>query len=50
MTCHRSYPFRTKLNKSVTFPKLELALKEFVLNYQHQAILSDAILTEKLNY
>ena len=33
--------------KSVTFPELELSLKEFVLNYQHQAILSDAILIEK---
>ncbi len=36
-----------KRNKSVTFPELELALKEFVLNYQHQAILSDALLIEK---
>ena len=28
-------------------PELELALKEFVLNYQHQTVLSDAILIEK---
>jgi len=40
------YP-EQKWNKSVTFPELELALKEFVLNYQHRAILSDAILIEK---
>ncbi len=40
------YP-EQKRNKSVTFPELELALKEFVLNYQHRAILSDAILIEK---
>ena len=31
----------------VTFPKLELALKEFILNYQHQTTLSDTILIEK---
>ena len=36
-----------KRHKSVTFPELELALKEFVLNYQHLTILSDAILIEK---
>jgi hypothetical protein len=36
-----------KRHKSVTFPELELALKEFVLNYQHRTILSDAILIEK---
>jgi hypothetical protein len=29
------------------YSKLELALKEFVLRYQHQTILSDAILIEK---
>ncbi|PKY26817.1 hypothetical protein RhiirB3_476995 [Rhizophagus irregularis] len=34
-------------HKPVIFPELELALKEFVLNYQHQTILSDAILVEK---
>ncbi|GES93080.1 CENP-B homolog protein 2-like [Rhizophagus clarus] len=28
-------------------PELEFALKEFVLRYQHQTILSDAILIEK---
>jgi hypothetical protein len=36
-----------KRHKSVIVPKLELALKEFVLVYQHKAILSDAILVEK---
>ena len=36
-----------KRHKPVTFPELELALKEFVLNYQHRTILSDAILVEK---
>lgn len=36
-----------KRHKSVTFPELELALKEFVLTYQHRAILSDAMLIEK---
>jgi hypothetical protein len=36
-----------KRHKSVTFPELELALKEFVLYYQHKTILSDAILVEK---
>ncbi|CAG8742791.1 2285_t:CDS:2 [Rhizophagus irregularis] len=34
-------------HKPVTYPELEVALKEFVLNYQHRAILSDAILIEK---
>ena len=29
------------------YPELELALKEFVLKYQHETILSDAILIEK---
>ena len=37
----------TKRKKAVTYPELELALKEFVLNYQHRTVLSDAILTEK---
>src|SRR5262249_49432317 len=32
---------------SVTFPEFELALKEFVINYQHRTILSDALLVEK---
>jgi len=36
-----------KRHKSVTYPELELALKEFVLNYQHRTVLSDAILIEK---
>ncbi|CAB5387168.1 unnamed protein product [Rhizophagus irregularis] len=36
-----------KWHRPVTFPELELALKEFVLCYQHRAILSDAILIEK---
>ncbi|CAG8439796.1 7237_t:CDS:2, partial [Scutellospora calospora] len=31
----------------VTIPVVELALKEFVLNYQHKTILSDTILIEK---
>ncbi|GBC40583.2 CENP-B homolog protein 2-like [Rhizophagus irregularis DAOM 181602=DAOM 197198] len=37
----------SKRHKSVTYPELELALKEFVLNYQHRTVLSDAILIEK---
>ena len=41
-----TYPEK-KHHKSVTFLELELALKEFVLNYQHRAILSDTILIEK---
>jgi hypothetical protein len=36
-----------KRHKPVTVPVLELALKEFVLCYQHKTILSDAILIEK---
>jgi len=36
-----------KQNKSVTFSELELVLKEFVLKYQHQAILSDELLIKK---
>jgi|SRR5581483_4095748 len=36
-----------KRHKSVIVPELELALKEFVLTYQHRAILSDALLIEK---
>ncbi len=42
-----TYPEK-KHHKSVTSPKLELALKEFVLNYQHWTILSDALLIEKV--
>jgi hypothetical protein len=36
-----------KRHKSVMYPELELALKEFILRYQHQTILSNAILIEK---
>ena len=36
-----------KWHRSVTFPELELALKEFVLSYQYHVILSNAILVEK---
>jgi hypothetical protein len=36
-----------KRHRSVTHPELELALKEFVLNYQHRTTLTDAILVEK---
>ena len=41
-----TYPEK-KHHKSVTSPKLELALKEFVLNYQHWTILSDILLIKK---
>ena len=34
-------------DKHVLYPALELLLKEFVLNYQHCTVLSDAILIEK---
>ncbi|CAG8547800.1 1700_t:CDS:2, partial [Dentiscutata heterogama] len=37
----------TKRHKPVTFLELELALKEFILVYQDQTILSDAIIIEK---
>ena len=37
----------TKCHKAVVVPELELALKEFVLTYQHRVILSDALLIEK---
>jgi hypothetical protein len=36
-----------KRHKAVNVPELELALKEFVLCYQHRTILSDAILIKK---
>ena len=36
-----------KRHKAVIVSELELALKEFVLTYQHRAILSDALLIEK---
>ena len=37
----------SKCHKSVTYPELELTLREFILNYQHQTVLSDVILIEK---
>ena len=37
----------TKCHKAVVISKLKLALKEFVLTYQHRAILSDTLLIEK---
>ena len=37
-----------KRHKPVSYLELELALKKFVLDYQHQTILSDAILIEKV--
>src|SRR6266498_3979427 len=37
----------TKRHKGVIVLELELALKEFVLTYQHRTILSDALLIEK---
>ncbi|GBC36174.2 CENP-B homolog protein 2-like [Rhizophagus irregularis DAOM 181602=DAOM 197198] len=33
------YP-NTKWHKPVTYPEVKLALKEFVLNYQHQTVLN----------
>ena len=36
-----------KRHRSVTYPELEQALKEFVLIRQHQTVLSDAILIER---
>ena len=36
-----------KRHRSVTYPELEHALKEFVLIRQHQTVLSDAILIER---
>ena len=36
-----------KRHRSVTYPELEQALKEFVLIRQHQTILSNAILIER---
>jgi hypothetical protein len=38
---------KAKRHKSVTVPELELAIKEFVLNYQHKTIITDALLIEK---
>ena len=37
----------TKRHRAVTYPELDLALKEFVLIYQHRTILTDALLVEK---
>ncbi|CAG8541697.1 1311_t:CDS:2, partial [Racocetra persica] len=37
----------TKCHRAVTYPELDLALKEFVLIYQNRTILSDALLVEK---
>jgi hypothetical protein len=36
-----------KRHKPVQYPTFELALKEFVLGFQHKTILSDALLVEK---
>ncbi|CAG8540990.1 1736_t:CDS:2, partial [Dentiscutata heterogama] len=36
-----------KQHRSVTVPEVEIALKKFVLTYQHQMILSDLMLIEK---
>jgi hypothetical protein len=36
-----------KRHKPVTFPELELALKEFILVYQNKTILSEALIVEK---
>ena len=36
-----------KRHKGIIVSELELALKEFVLTYQHRIILSDALLIEK---
>ncbi|CAG8796528.1 15721_t:CDS:2, partial [Racocetra persica] len=38
---------KAKYYKSVNFPELELALKEFILIYQNQTILSNALIIEK---
>ncbi|CAG8601643.1 21088_t:CDS:2 [Cetraspora pellucida] len=36
-----------KQHRTVTVPELELALKEFILIYQHCTILSDAMMIKK---
>ena len=36
-----------KRHKPISYPELELAFKEFVLDYQYRTILSDVILIEK---
>src|SRR5215472_10313591 len=38
---------QAKRHKPVNFPEFELALRKFVLNFQHRTILSDAMLIEK---
>src|SRR6266542_120100 len=40
----------TKCHKGIIIPELELALKKFVLTYQHRTILSDALLIEKAKF
>jgi hypothetical protein len=37
----------TKRHRTVTYPELDLALKEFVSIYQHRTVLSDVLLIEK---
>src|SRR6185437_11764994 len=39
--------FKTKRHRAVTYPELDLTLKEFVLIYQHRTVLTDALLVEK---
>ena len=36
-----------KRHKPILYPELELALKEFFLNYQHRTVLTDALLIQK---
>ena len=38
---------KTKRHRTVTYPELDLALKEFVLIYQHRTVLTDNLLVEK---
>ncbi|CAG8715150.1 18307_t:CDS:2, partial [Racocetra persica] len=38
---------KTKRHRAVTYPELDLALKEFMLIYQHRTVLTDALLVEK---
>ncbi|CAG8586978.1 623_t:CDS:2, partial [Dentiscutata heterogama] len=39
--------FKTKHHRAVIYPELDLALKEFVLIYQHRTVLTDALLVKK---
>ncbi|CAG8621804.1 3086_t:CDS:2, partial [Dentiscutata heterogama] len=39
---------KTKRHRAVTYPELDLALKEFVLIYQHRTVLTDALLVKKV--